>query len=335
MNNIIENNKCNKKISIVMAYINRKEQTILTLTQFNFLYLNKYDFEVIIVDDNSSPENDLSEIIHNYKFKIKLIKINKKTWINPVIAYNLGFTFIEGDIVILQNPEIFHCNDIIKISIEKLENNNNYYTFQIFASPDFEHNEQIKNLQLHNTLDYYANFISKINIKKFKFDYIFYKNKYDDAKELNYRDAYLQWKKMKRQRICNKYGIFKTSSTQMWYNHKIYNNTKYHFLSCFNVTLLKDIGGFCNDFKDGYCYDDDDLLQRISKITNIDTVESNIFFGIHQYHTNGSSEIEQQKDCVKKLNINKKIYESNKNNNVIYCDTIFNFDIDYNFIKNY
>ena len=42
MNNIIENNKCNKKISIVMAYINRKEQTILTLTQFNFLYLNKY-----------------------------------------------------------------------------------------------------------------------------------------------------------------------------------------------------------------------------------------------------------------------------------------------------
>jgi hypothetical protein len=121
----------------------------------------------------------------------------------------------------------------------------------------------------------------------------------------------------------------------MWYNHKIYNDTKYHYLSCFNAQLLKYIGGFCNNLKDGYMRDDDDFLQRISKITNVDTFESNIFFGIHLYHLNGSFEIKQQKDYIKKLNINNKIYESNKNNNVIYCDTTFNFNINYEFIKNY
>ena len=50
-------------ISIVMAYLNRKEQTLRTLQGFQQLYANKYNFEVVIVDDNSNQQNKLNEVI--------------------------------------------------------------------------------------------------------------------------------------------------------------------------------------------------------------------------------------------------------------------------------
>lgn len=67
-----------KKISIVMGYYNRKDQTILTLDNFERLYHSKYDFEVIVVDDNSDENNNLSDIIKKYSFAIKYITISKE-----------------------------------------------------------------------------------------------------------------------------------------------------------------------------------------------------------------------------------------------------------------
>ena len=62
-------------ISIVMGYYNRKQQTINTLNYFK--NYKDYNFEVIIVDDNSTPEHQLDDIIKNYTFPIKYIKITK------------------------------------------------------------------------------------------------------------------------------------------------------------------------------------------------------------------------------------------------------------------
>lgn len=96
-----------------MSYYNRKEQIINTLNKFNEIY-KSYNIEVIIVDDNSNDENKLEDIIKNYNFNIKLIKIIFKNYKNPVIGYNTEFLHCSGDIIIIQNPEILHCNDIIK-----------------------------------------------------------------------------------------------------------------------------------------------------------------------------------------------------------------------------
>ncbi len=41
-----------------MAYYNRKQQLLLTLNQFERLYANKYNFEVIIVDDCSEEKEN-------------------------------------------------------------------------------------------------------------------------------------------------------------------------------------------------------------------------------------------------------------------------------------
>ena len=56
------------KISIVMAYYNRKNQTLETLKGFQKMYAGKYDFEVVIVDDNSNDENRLEEHIKQFTF---------------------------------------------------------------------------------------------------------------------------------------------------------------------------------------------------------------------------------------------------------------------------
>ena len=325
-NNLYENEKKeiinykSKKISIVMAYYNRKNQIITTLNQFNDLYMNKYNFEVIIVDDKSNSINNLSEIVKKYKYKIKLIKINEKSWINPVIPFNVGLKNAEGDIIILQNPEIFHCDDIIKTSIELLNNNNNYYTFPVFSSPSFKYNEKIKSLQEKKCNDYYNKFTQKINYKDFGFNYNFYKTKYGDVSALNYDQALNHWNTIgiNEKRICNNENIYYEKKIidnwKGWYNHHYYNKRDFHFLSAFNKNLLTEIGGFCEDFKDGLWYDDNDFKNRIGKVTNIITINTNKYIGIHQYH-----EILDNKD-INLMENNKLIFKNNIKNNVIFCD---------------
>lgn len=101
-------------ISIVMGYYNRKPQTINTL---NYLENYKeYNYEVIIVDDNSTPDHQLDDIIKIYTFPIKYIKITaeeKGNRINPCVTYNRGFKEAEGERVIIQNPECIHRGNIL------------------------------------------------------------------------------------------------------------------------------------------------------------------------------------------------------------------------------
>ena len=97
------------KISIVMAYYNRKEQLLFTLKTINDSHHK--NIEVIIIDDASDESNRLENIIHNYPFYINLIRIEPtdKKHVNSCIPYNIGFKNITGDIVIIQNPEVCHA----------------------------------------------------------------------------------------------------------------------------------------------------------------------------------------------------------------------------------
>ena len=102
-------------ISIVMGYYNRKSQIINTLDYFQLNYSN-YNYEVIIVDDNSILEHQLDEVITKYTFPIKYIKISeeeKGDRINPCTTYNIGFKEAGGERVIIQNPECIHRGDIL------------------------------------------------------------------------------------------------------------------------------------------------------------------------------------------------------------------------------
>ena len=105
------------KFTIIMAYYNRKAQLLLTLKSFEKLYGNRYNLEVIIVDDMSDESEKITTIEKDFSFTIKLIELTNKTWSAsaPVIPYNIAISHIspDTDFIIIQNPEIFHCGNIL------------------------------------------------------------------------------------------------------------------------------------------------------------------------------------------------------------------------------
>jgi GT2 family glycosyltransferase len=140
--------KLSKKISIVMAYHNRKNQTIRTLQGFEQQYANKYNFEVIIVDDNSQEEK-LSDISSNFSFPIKYVYINqeeKGNNINPCVVYNRGFELAEGEIIILQNPECYHVGNILQHTLLHM-NESQYFTYSCYTANSFELTDELLSSQ--------------------------------------------------------------------------------------------------------------------------------------------------------------------------------------------
>jgi glycosyltransferase involved in cell wall biosynthesis len=161
-------------ISIIMGYYNRKSQLSFTLETILIQY-NKYkhNLEVIIVDDGSDKQHHLNDMISNYPFPIKLIVINKedKSWMNPVISYNVGIENASGDIIIFQNPEVCHIGDVIQYTLENI-NDENYIVYSVYSMKSFQDNllivkeykqngmdfllEKYKNKPYHKEYDWYS-----------------------------------------------------------------------------------------------------------------------------------------------------------------------------------
>ncbi len=122
------------KISIVMGYLNRKQQFLKTLESIQRSSVSKEDYEIIVIDDGSEMEHDLSDVKG-----IKLIKIpkDKKTWTCPVIAYNLGITKASGEWIVLQNPEVkYEDGDFLKFLSTEASTDTYYATHVIAQNPD-------------------------------------------------------------------------------------------------------------------------------------------------------------------------------------------------------
>ena len=145
-------------ISIVMGYYNRKKQLINTLNDFEKKYKN-YNYEVIIVDDNSTNENKLKDILNNYSYPINLIEISeeeKGNRINPCITYNKGFKEAKGKYVVIQNPECIHIGNILKYVLDNLTSDD-YIAFPCYSC----NSENLTNKLLNN--------ISLINNQEFNY----------------------------------------------------------------------------------------------------------------------------------------------------------------------
>lgn len=96
------------KISIVMTFWNRKQQLLNTLKS---IAKYNHDIEIIIVDDASTNGEDISYLANDY---IKVAVLKDKTWINPCIGFNTGFSMATGDLIIIQNSECYHVGDILR-----------------------------------------------------------------------------------------------------------------------------------------------------------------------------------------------------------------------------
>lgn len=123
-------------ISIAMTYYNRFNLLANTLRS-----ISKYTIpdEIIIVDDASTiePLDQKSIDLISCGMNVKLFRFEpeEKTWRNPCIAFNKSFSLCSNDIIIIQNSECYHKNDIVgyckTVDFEK-----NYYVFGCYSLPE-------------------------------------------------------------------------------------------------------------------------------------------------------------------------------------------------------
>ncbi len=130
-------------ISIVMTSHERSKQVYFTLHTIQNSSIK--DIQIILVDDSENDKVDINEL-SKYNFNIDFIQIirEKKIWRNPCINYNIGFEYIKGGKVIIQNSEVCHIGDVL-LYINNNVIDDNYYVFDVRSSTGFEQNEIIYN----------------------------------------------------------------------------------------------------------------------------------------------------------------------------------------------
>lgn len=232
------------KISIVTAYYNRRDLLINTLQSITKETYTS-ELEIIIVDDGSNVENnisDVNELFPTLDIRVLEIKQNFKWWINPCVPYNKGFRMITGDVVIIQNPECLHLGEIIKTVEENIEENK-YLVFGCYMI----NNKQTNEVKLLTNSDTYI----------------------DDIKSII----------TPMNNIC-----VRNPHEESWYQHSKYRNDKLHFCSAMMKSDLDELGGFDERFANGIGYDDREFLIRIArKNMNIISIDDPIV--LHQFHT--------------------------------------------------
>jgi glycosyltransferase involved in cell wall biosynthesis len=116
-------------ISVIVAYFNRKKLFIETLKSIS--RTSCQNFEVIAVDDMSSEEERIEDLIGQFPF-LRVYRIDKKICGNSCMAYNMGIAKAKGDIIVLQNPECLHVHDVLSY-MEKNVNDSNYITTAVYS----------------------------------------------------------------------------------------------------------------------------------------------------------------------------------------------------------
>ena len=111
-------------ISIVIPHRNQKDHLKQLLT--NVSHSEHKNFEVIIVDDASNHYNIIDDVLCEYNFNIKYIKIrdDQRWWNeNTCIPANIGFDVASGEIIIFQSASCLYVGDIINDTYTSIKNN--------------------------------------------------------------------------------------------------------------------------------------------------------------------------------------------------------------------
>lgn len=258
------------KISIAMPYRNRRDQLYNTLKSIE--YSDYKNIEVVIVNDGCEDYIDDFKIYFDYPINIINIDNNKKKWVNPCVPFNMALKNTTGEVVVLQNPECFHCGDILSF-VSKNITDINYLVFSCLSISKKDFKDKNINKIIEEEKD----------VKKL------YKkicNLLDPFPEFIYRDF---------------------NKTTMWYNHPTYRNVMFHFTSAIHKKNINKLNGFDERYRDGFGYDDNEFLERIKRLgLNVFCVSPENHFSIHQPH-----EIFYEKDekfCHEMYERNKNIF---------------------------
>ena len=149
-----------KGLSIIMTSHNRSKQVYFTLQTIQ--NSKNKNVQVILIDDSTTDKVDTS-VLKNFDIWITLISIKNenKIWVNPCVNYNIGFSFIEGEKVIIQNSEVCHVGDVCEFIKDNLSDNK-YLVFDVRAVADFDGNERVYNSYYDDDTLFFA--LNKLSI---------------------------------------------------------------------------------------------------------------------------------------------------------------------------
>lgn len=190
-NNIIDD----KTISIVMTSSNRSKQTLFTLKTIASSKMK--NVQLVIVDDSDKDPLTTDSLTNEaFPFYIDLIQINRenKTWHNPVVNYNIGFQYIKGGKVMIQNAEVCHIGDVLQL-VNYSCVDNKYYVFDVKSSKGYEANEEIyssnvKTVEIYNKELYDHWYQSESNNRRYHFLTAMLRSTFDNIKEFSYDYAF-------------------------------------------------------------------------------------------------------------------------------------------------
>ncbi len=222
------------KVSVLLPYYNRRPLLQLTLDSFNHFYKD-CPLEVVIVDDGSSEEHKVRDLVAGYSLDIKLIELQDKKGINPCYPYNVAARHATGDVFVLSSPETLHTFNMFKLTNNLCDlPDDSYWIFSVFCLTDKEMQSQLLGeWSFADKLHYLRE-----NQNKF----------YEHLGELGYS-------------FNNKYGS--------WYLHQEFRPSCLNFFTALTKDLYFSIGGFDERFRKGTGFDDRDFKMRVlEKVDN-------------------------------------------------------------------
>jgi GT2 family glycosyltransferase len=122
------------KISVVIQYYNRKSLLLNTLRSIQHSQV-KNDLELIIIDDASETEHQLTDIqglFPDLNIKLFEFKTEEKWWACPVLPINKGISMATGDIIMFLCAECMFIGDVL-LDLSQRIKPNDYIVYGAFA----------------------------------------------------------------------------------------------------------------------------------------------------------------------------------------------------------
>lgn len=269
-----------------MAYYNRRKLLLNTLKSITY-HNSGRDIEIIIVDDNSSKKEDITDVPDMFDIPIMVIPIDKhqKKWTYDGIPFNIGFACATGDLIIIQNPENLHVGDIIGYALRN-SRKNIFLSFALYS------------LDQKDTDELYKKAVAK--------------NIFDGEKLKKIINPLKEQKK----------GW--TDGDTCWYNHSIYQPSAHHLISAITRHDLEDLGGFDERYAHGFAYSDFELRERMRKKGMLTKIVD-YPFAVHQRHElsayiNNKAEFENNGHMFGNVTMRERGYRAPAN--IIYCPSV-------------
>jgi len=115
-----------------MPYIRRDWQLKNTLLSYRHWYLDREDWQVVIIEDGKNAKNPLNhrklEMVCDEFKDLRIVNICFHVdSINPCSLFNLGAGIASGEFLILTSPEVFHEADILSGLDQEFEEHRDKY----------------------------------------------------------------------------------------------------------------------------------------------------------------------------------------------------------------